>query len=283
VVLAVHFRISQSDEWADKGYIGRTGRTYRSIRELERRTVPAVDGLVFVSAWGRAALHEWMPEAFGVPGVVIPNFVRAPSRSLDETVAPQGDLVTVGNLEAIKNHRYLLQVLALARARGFRYTLDVFGEGVERNALAALATELGIQTQVRLLGFRRDAQQELPRYRVLVHASYSDSLPLAIVEAMGAGLPVVSSDTGGIPELFRDPEHGRFWPLDDPERGAQILIDLLESDQELERAGTAAREKFRAEYDADVVAPRLVSFLRSGPCRPVSSAPAMAGGDHGRE
>jgi glycosyltransferase involved in cell wall biosynthesis len=262
VVLAVHFRISQSDEWADKGHIARGDRLYRSIRELERRTVPAVDGLVFVSSWARSALHAWMPEAARVPGVVIPNFVRAvPERA----VSPRGDLVSVGNLEAIKNHRYLLRVLAAARQRGARYTLDVFGEGVERGHLLALATELGVEDQVRLCGFRRDVPRLLPGYRLYVHASYSESSSLAIMEAMGAGLPVVSSDAGALPELFQEPEHGRFWPIDDPRRGAEILIDLLESEEEVRRAGRAALQKFRSDYDAEVVAPRLVSFLRSDP------------------
>jgi glycosyltransferase involved in cell wall biosynthesis len=102
----------------------------------------------------------------------------------------------------------------------------------------------------------------LPGYRAYVHASYSESLPLAVIEAMGAGLPVVCSDAGGVPELFEDPEHGRFWPIDDPQRGAEILVDLLESEEELRRAGRSARAKFRSDYDAEVVAPRLVSFLR---------------------
>jgi glycosyltransferase involved in cell wall biosynthesis len=261
VVLAVHFRISQSDEWADKGHIAPGDRLYRSIRALERRTVPAVDGLVFVSSWARSAVEEWMPEAATVPGVVVPNFVRAvPVRAL----VPRGDLVSVGNLEAIKNHRYLFRVLACARQRGHRYTLDVFGEGVERGNLLALADELGISQQVRLCGFRRDVPSLLPGYRLYVHASYSESSSLAIMEAMGVGLPVVSSDAGALPELFDEPEHGRFWPIDDPQRGAEILIDFLESEHELRRAGRAALQKFRSDYDAEVVAPRLVSFLRSG-------------------
>jgi glycosyltransferase involved in cell wall biosynthesis len=272
VVLAVHFRISQSDEWADKGLIAPGGRLYRSIRDQERRSIAGVDGVVFVSSWGRSALYQWMPEAANVPGVVIPNFVR-PVPQL--AVAPQGDLVSVGNLEAIKNHRYLLRVLAVARDRGFHYTLDVFGEGVERANLLALAAELGIADQVRLRGFRRDVPRMLPGYRLYVHASYSESLPLAIMEAMGAGLPVVSSDAGGVPELFDDPEQGRFWPIDDPDRGADIVIALLESEEELRRAGRAALERFRRDYDADVVAPRLVSFLQN--------SPVLTGGDHGQQ
>lgn len=266
VVLAVHFRISQSDEWADKGHIARGDGVYRSIRELERRVVPAVDGLVFVSSWARSALREWLPQSASVPGVVIPNFVRAvPPRA----VAPRGDLVSVGNLEAVKNHRYLLRVLACARDQGFRYTLDVFGEGVEKGNLRDLAAALGIDDQVRLCGFRRDAPSLLPGYRVYVHASYSESSSLAIMEAMGAGLPVVSSDAGALPELFDAPEHGRFWPLDDPREGARTLVDLLEREDERQRAGRAALEKFRRDYDAEVVAPRLLRFLRTAAATPV--------------
>jgi glycosyltransferase involved in cell wall biosynthesis len=286
VVLAVHFRISQSDEWADKGLITRGGRLYRSIRELERRTVPAVDGLVFVSSWARSAVRAWMPDVVRPPGAVIPNFVRAVPES---AVAPRADLVSVGNLEAVKNHRYLFRVLAAARDRGVRYTLDVFGEGVEEGNLRALATELGISDQVRLCGFRRDVPELLSGYRLYVHASYSESSSLAIMEAMGAGLPVISSDADALPELFDDPEHGRFWPIDDPQRGAEILVDFLESAEEVRRAGRAAREKFRTDYDADVVAPRLVAFLRSAPTVPINGSTTppeqrvLAGGDHGHE
>jgi glycosyltransferase involved in cell wall biosynthesis len=265
VVLAVHFRISQSDEWADKGLIAHHGRMYDAIRDHERRAVLGVDGLVFVSAWGRSALLDWLPEAADVPAVVIPNFVRAVPPA---DVPPAGDLVSVGNLEAIKNHCYLLRVLRVARDRGFWYSLDVFGDGVERGNLERLAGELGIEDQVRMRGFQRGVPGRLPGYRLFVHASYSESLPLAIIEAMGAGLPVVSSDTGGVPELFDDPEQGRFWPIDDPERGADILIALLEDEEERRRAGRAAAARFRTDYDADVVAPRLLAFLQSGTSEP---------------
>lgn len=260
VVLAVHFRISQADEWADKDQISRDGRVYRWIRETERQVLPRVDGLVFVSSWARSAVREWMPEVDRVPGIVLSNFVNVPH--VDAASTTLGDLVTVGNLEAVKNHRYLLHVLAAARQAGHVYTLDVFGEGVERQRLLALAHELGLGDRVHLHGFCSDVQQRLNGYRVYVHASYSESSSLAIMEAMAVGLPVVSSTAGALGELFDDPDEGRFWPIDDPERSASILIDLMESPAELERAGRAAQERFLREYDADVVAPRLLQFLR---------------------
>lgn len=264
VVLAVHFRKSQADEWADKGQISRNGRIFRWIRQTERAVLPAVDGVVFVSAWGLSAVREWMPEVDQLSTTVVHNFVNVPA--VDRVAsARQGDLVSVGNLEAVKNHRFLLHVLAAARRQGHVYSLDVFGEGVERARLLALAERLDVREQVRLRGFCSDVRERLPSYAAYVHASVSESLPLAIIEAMAVGLPVVANPAGGVAELFADPEQGRFWPADDVNRAAQVLVELMECPEELRRTGRAARKRFLRDYDADVVAPRLLQFLGGVP------------------
>jgi glycosyltransferase involved in cell wall biosynthesis len=267
VVMAVHFRISQADEWADKdrGQITRGGGMFEAIRSLERETLPQVDALVYVSAWGREALLTWFPEAAAVPSAVIGNFV-APLDIKPEQ-RPIGDLVTVGNLEAVKNHRYLLQVLAQAKQAGRVYTLDIFGEGPMRKDLQQLARTLGLERQVRLRGFQTDVRSLLPSYRACVHASYSESLPLAIIEAMAAGLPVVAGDTGGVSELFDEGVEGRLWSLDDPAGAAHVLIDLMDNESERSAMAAAALARFRRDFDAEVIAPRLLSFLMGAPCR----------------
>ncbi|MGN6752586.1 MAG: glycosyltransferase family 4 protein [Intrasporangium sp.] len=259
VVLAVHFGTSQADEWVHKDQISRDGRVFRWIRRTERQVVPRVDGLVFVSGWARAALRAWLPEADGVPSTVLTNFVKAAPVAADPP--PSADLVSVGNLAVAKNHRYLLQVLAEARAAGHEYSLDIFGMGEERENLRRLAAELGLSQQVRLQGFRSDVEGLLPAYKAYVHASYVETSSLAIMEAMAAGLPIISSTAGALAELFNDPAEGRFWPLDDPVCAARILTELLEDPEELDRAGQAARRRFHRNYDAEVVAPRLLRFL----------------------
>ena len=259
VVMAVHLRISQADEWADKGQIPRDGRTYRAIRALERDVIPRVDGLVYVSSWAREALTGWLPEAAAVPSAVIDNFL-AP---LEVTARPEpiGDLVTIGNLEAVKNHRYLLQILAEANRAGFAYTLDIFGEGVLKPELEQQAKSAGLAGQVRLHGFQPDARDRLPGYRAYVHASYSESSSFAIIEAMAAGLPIVAGDTGPLTELYDEGVEGRFWPLDDPGRAARVLIGLLTNEAARSVAAAAARARFRRDFDAEVIAPRLLSFV----------------------
>jgi glycosyltransferase involved in cell wall biosynthesis len=259
VVMTVHFSVSNANLWVDKQQIKRGGTVFRALRQLEREVIPQVDGLVYVSSWARDSLVDWLPEAAAVPSAVIGNFVtplnaEPPPRAL-------GDLVTVGNLEVAKNHRFLLAVLAEAKRGGRSLSLDIFGAGPCLADLQRQACALGLEEQVRFRGFRPDVRELLPGYRAYVHASYTESSSLAIMEAMAAGLPIVAGGIGPIPELCVDGVEGRFWPLDDPARAAVLLMDLLDNEPERQRAARAARERFHRDYDADVVGPKLRSFL----------------------
>jgi glycosyltransferase involved in cell wall biosynthesis len=243
VIMAVHFRISQADEWAskDRGEITRGGRMFRAIRSLEREVIAQLDGLVYVSRWAQEALTGWLPAAATVPSAVIDNFV-AP---LD-----------------------LFQVLAEAKRAGFTYTLDVFGEGPLKQELQQLARSLGVDGLVRLHGFRAGVRSLLPGYRAYVHASYFESSSFAIIEAMAAGLPIVAGDMGPLSELFDEGVEGRFWPLDDPARAATVLIDLMDDEATRSMAAAAALTRFRRDFDAEVIAPRLLSFVMNAEVNP---------------
>lgn len=260
VVMVVHFRISQADEWADKKQITRDGLVFRGIRQVERDVIPRVDGLVYMSQWARNALLGWLPEAARVPSAVIGSLVDPLHHELGQE--PLGDLVTVGSLEYVKNHRFILEVLAEANRAGESLTLDVFGEGPLRKDLLQLTDSLGLEKQVRFQGFRRDVRDFLPRYRTYVHACYSESFCLAIVEAMAAGLPIVTANSGPISELVDDGVEARFWPLDDTAQAAATLIDLLDNEPARLKAARAASERFHRDFDADLVVPRLLSFLQ---------------------
>lgn len=271
VIMAVHFRISQADEWADKKQIRRDGTVFRAIRQTEREVIPQVDGLMYVSKWARDALLGWFPEAAQMPFAVINNFVAPPP--CETRQEPVADLVTIGHLEPVKNHRYMLEVLAEAKSAGRLLTLDAFGEGPLRKDLEQLTHALGLDGQVRFLGYRPDVRQLLQGYQTYVHASYSESSSLAIIEAMAAGLPIVAADIGPISELCDNGVEARFWPLDDPAQAAKTLMDLLDSEPVRLGAAAAARERFRRDYDASLLAPRLLSFL-SGSHRPPGGAPS---------
>jgi glycosyltransferase involved in cell wall biosynthesis len=263
VVLAVHFRSSQADEYSEPGReLKRDGALYRAMRHAERDVILAVDGMVYVSEWSRDAVLAWLPEAASVPSAVIGNSV-APLE-VSGHVGPLADIVTVGRLDAGKNHRFLLEVLAAAKQAGRVVTLDIYGDGVLRRDLEQQISALGLDGQVRLRGFRRDVRTFLPAYRVYVHPAHTENAPLAVIEAMAAGLPVVAAPIGGIPELVHDGIEGRHWSLDDPVSAAAVLTKLLDSPAELEEAGKAARARFERDFDLNVVGARMRSFLLQG-------------------
>jgi glycosyltransferase involved in cell wall biosynthesis len=270
VVMVVHFKYSQADEWANTRHstIKRDGKVFRWIRHMERDVIPKTDGLVYVSQWARSALLSWLPEAALVRSAVIGNFVaQVPAESKP---GPLADLVTIGGLDTVKNHRFLLDVLFEAKRLGRSVSLDVFGDGPLRGELTSHRRSLRLEEQVRFRGYQPDVRNYLPGYRAYVHASYSETSSLAIMEAMAAGLPVVVPNIGPMPELCADHVEGRFWPLDDPARAAAILLELLDHEAVLRAAAGAASERFLRDFDADVVGPRLYSFLTDS-CSQVNS------------
>ena len=266
VIMAIHFQTSQADEWARKGVIRVNGMVYRSIREFERNVIPMIDGIVFVSHGARLDLLSWLPEADAVPSAVIPNFLGPGSTHPEGEIR---DLVSVGSLEIAKNHRFLLHVLHEARLMGSLLTLDLFGEGRCRRDLERLASSLDLTQQVRFHGFRPDVRRLLPAYRVYVHASYSEALPYAILEAMAAGLPIIAGRAGVSPELFQDGVQGRLWPLDDPQQAATVLLKFLSDKPRLAAAGAASLVRYKTCFQSEVVGPELYSFLT----KPIAQSP----------
>jgi len=262
VVVAIHSDGSQADEWVDKGMLTVSSREYRSIRELEQRVLTAVDGIVYVSDAARRGIGKAVEGLDNVASKVIHSFVRMP-REIVPDPSVGGDLVSVGGLELAKNHEYLFHVLIAANKRGHRFSLDLIGEGINRKPLENAIKELGLKDQVRILGSRSDVKSILPQYKVYVHSSIRESLCLAIIEAMGSGLGVIAGAVGGVPELFEPGVEGLFWPLDNSDAAAEILIALMEDDAMRARLGAAARLRFAHEFDAEAVGTSLEQFLES--------------------
>ena len=266
VVMAVHFDGSQADEWVDKGLIRDGGRLYRRIRALERLTIPYVDGIVFMSASALRSMRRYGLCLDSHSFRVVHNFLSAPESA--SNVATQStnaaDLVTLGGLEIHKNHQYLLHILAAANRLGRRYTLDVIGEGPTRRRLSRLTRELGLEHQVHLHGRIPCGRAMLPGHRAYVHTATREVFPFALIEAMAAGLPVVSARTGGISEMLEHQSECVFWPLDNPDAAARVLVDLLDDEPRRAALATAGHARFASDYAANVVGPVLDAFLATG-------------------
>ncbi len=262
VILAVHFNESEAQELVGRCMIRSGSRQERTIRTFEARVISRVDRLIFVSEFMRRHLTAALPAASAVPTSIIPNFLSAVEPSTSRTVRERRDCITIGHLGERKNHQFLLHVLAAARRRGRDLTLTIVGDGPERGALEQLATELAVCDLVTFAGQRSDVAVLLPQHKVYVHSSLMENCPFAILEAFQAGLPVLTSAVGGIPEVVGEDEGaGRFWDLTDPEHAALALIEMVDSPQYLRTAGASARRRYEERYDAAGVGNKLAEVL----------------------
>lgn len=127
----------------------------------------------------------------------------------------------------------------------------VVGNGSCREQLVALAQQSGVSERFRFLGHRDDVPALLADADVFVLPSRSEAFPNAVMEAMAAGLPVVATAVGGIPELVADGHTGRLVPTGDPEALALALIELLDEPRRAAQLGLAARQRVEQMFSFD--------------------------------
>jgi glycosyltransferase involved in cell wall biosynthesis len=193
----------------------------------------------------------------------IPNGIasRAPSRDHDlraELGLGSGPLVgAVGALRPQKGYDILIQ--AAARLRNDHPDLRVLiaGDGPEKARLEALISELRLGDTVLLLGRRLDVPELLAGLDVAACASHFEGSPLAVMEYMEAGLPIVATRVGGVPDLIEDGVHGLLVEPGDPAGLAVAIDDLLSEHARASALGTRARERRRREFDLDVMVHNL--------------------------
>ncbi len=154
-------------------------------------------------------------------------------------------------------HRKGIDVLlrAVAQLRDPRLVCAVAGDGPERSALGALATELSLGDAVRFLGRRVDIGDLLAACDLFVLPSRAEGLGVAALEALGAARPVVASRVGGLAELMADGAHGLLVPPDDPAALGQAIGRMRDEPDMRERfaAGGPARvdQGFRSDQYVD--------------------------------
>ncbi len=168
-------------------------------------------------------------------------------------------ILAVGNLYPVKDHATLLR--ALPELPGTR--VAIAGRGDEEPNLRQLAAELGIETRVHLLGLRDDVDRLLAAADLFVQPSRSEGLPLAVLEAMAAGLPVVATRVGGMGEAVVDGETGILVEPARPDELARALRSLLENEALRTRMGRAARARAEAEFSVETMARRYVALYRA--------------------
>ena len=185
---------------------------------------------------------------------VLPNGVhytepeRITLRSELQLTADDRLIVAVGNLYPVKGHVHAIDALALLVKRHPSLHLAISGRGQLEGALLARARELGLGRRVHLLGLRSDIPAVLAAADVFVMPSLSEGLPLALLEAMFAGCPIVATDVGQVRSALADGDAGVLVEPGDSAALATALERLLSAPAEARRLGMLAASRAASEY-----------------------------------
>lgn len=154
---------------------------------------------------------------------------------------------TVGHLREEKNQMRLLNAFAaLVAHRPAR--LLILGDGPLRAALVGRTQELGLVDRVVFTGIVSDTSEHYPTMDALAMSSDTEQMPLAILEAMGMGLPVVSTDVGDVKDMVSAENQRWVTPLGNDQAYVKALTDLAENPGERAKLGRANREKCVRDY-----------------------------------
>ncbi len=194
---------------------------------------------------------------------VIPNFIDTESfrpidsKHLRRLLAPNGEklLVHTSNFREVKRVKDAIRALKLILDKGVKTKLLLIGDGPDRGECQALARELGIWQQTRFLGKQSELASVLSASDVFLIPSGNESFGLAALEAMACGVPVVSSDVGGLPEVNIDGETGFVVPVGDVEALAERTFQILEDRDLHSKLSKGAFGRSTGEFAKEQIVP----------------------------
>jgi glycosyltransferase involved in cell wall biosynthesis len=186
-------------------------------------------------------LKDYLVKEIGIPGesiTVIPNgvdisrFVSGSKNGVLEDLLPDKFdgkvLISVGRLTEAKDQITLLSAIELLKKRGRNIFLIVVGDGEMRILLEKEIAQKDLIHCVYLAGSRSDVYQLLPGADAFILSSKREGFPMSILEAMAAGLPVIASNVGGIPEIVKDGENGILIPPQDQNSLANAICRVID-------------------------------------------------------
>jgi glycosyltransferase involved in cell wall biosynthesis len=222
-------------------------------RLLRRSEVAAVSEDV------RDSLQQWIgrPVRYIPNGIALAPYINLPARQEARANLPAPyDAFLIGivaRLQARKGHLQLLNALVSLRCDVPNAMLIIAGDGPMREAIQSAVRTLGLDACVILLGERRDIPQVLAALDVFCLPSDDEGMPLAMLEAMATGLPVVATAVGAIPSAVYDGESGLLIPRGDSAALAQALLTIASNPAVAAAMGRAARKRVEAQFHLPVV------------------------------
>ena len=207
--------------------------------------------------------------------VIIPNGIKISAPNLEEQKKLRQELrlrndqivlVSVGRLVYQKAQSVLINAMREVLAQRPEIILYIAGEGPLRGELQKQIDSYGLHDQIYLLGNRKDVLTLLSIAHIFVLSSRWEGLPMALLEAMGSGLPVVATEVEGVNEVLQQNIQGLLVPSEDAKALAIALFLLINDPQQRNKMGMEARKRIEESYTTDIMCEKYLKAM-SDPIR----------------
>jgi len=183
--------------------------------------------------------------------LVIYNGTEPPKKKAKPFEGKNTLIASIGTLNEQKGMQYLIQAMPKVLREFPDSELVIIGQGPYKTELEKLIKNMKLASKVKLTGFVKDVYDELEKVDIYVQPSISESFGLAILQAMSMGLPVVATNTGGIPEVVTSDKTGILVESKDPESLADGLIDFLRDPKKAQKMGTLGAEDAKIKFNLE--------------------------------
>jgi glycosyltransferase involved in cell wall biosynthesis len=229
---------------------------------LKRRT----DLFLFESFYGR----DTFTAKVGDPGVhalvrVVHNGVADAEFLPVKAAADASDLVFIGELRMLKGVDVLIEAIARITQDGRSVTATIVGDGADRAAFEADVARHNLQSAIHFVG-AKPARAAFALGRMLVVPSRAESLPYVVLEAGAAGLPIIATNVGGIPEIF-GPDAGDLVPPDDPAAMAGAIAAAMQDRGGRHSTSLRLKSRLRASFSVDAMTDAVIAGYREAIAR----------------
>ncbi len=213
------------------------------------------------------AVADWIID--GEPRIIYPGLYFPNDSDRPSAASPRDQLVlgSAGRLVPLKGVVYLVRALALLRADFPHVTLEIAGKGPEQLTIQNEVKSLGLDDRVTFLGWCGDILPVLRGWDIFVQPSLEEGFGIAPLTAMAAGVPVVASAVGGLPELIKHGQTGWLVPPGDPPALADALRVFLGDQQLRLKFAAAGRYRARSRFSAEQMV-GAISDVYDSVCQP---------------
>jgi glycosyltransferase involved in cell wall biosynthesis len=211
---------------------------WRQIMDLESKAISSSDICIVGSHWLKNVFLSHYKIYVNQPFAIVPYGIDTVefARKMEvppSTTEPNNKLILActARLVPLKGHQFLLHSLAQLKHQRNDWVCWLIGDGPLRNQLKQQANRLGLGGYVKFLGDQENVASLLKEADLFVFPSLQDNMPYAVMEAQLAGVPVVVSDAGGIPEMVKNGETGLISPKKDSHSLYLNIKNLMENKQ----------------------------------------------------